>query len=283
MVVAVPDKILKNKYVTIEDAMNDVIAFYYEHYNTILTMDDIYFCIERAIKRELYYVMQSLKEKNVPIVENSQTIFIDEEGINIYYFININGQIEIAQFNRLDPKRIRNMISIFAELLSQTIDMKILMPEAQKLFAQRVVIGTIEQVVDKNVIVSVKSKDYTIKGVLLNLDQVDGEKKYYKPPYQMYFYIKKVVKTRFAPILFLSRNNKLLVTYLLLKFSKEEQQRYIQRFAMKPRIITVLRFHNSDTHNMTSIVWSNMILKSTTIKTVSRLLNNEAIRVKKLS
>jgi K+/H+ antiporter YhaU regulatory subunit KhtT len=283
MVVAVPDKILKNKYVTIEDAMNDVIAFYYEHYNTILTMDDIYFCIERAVKRELYYVMQSLKEKNVPIVENSQTIFIDEEGINIYYFININGRIEIAQFNKLDPKRIRNMISIFAELLSQTIEMKILMPEAQKLFEQRVVIGTIEQVVDKNVIVSVKSKDYTIKGVLLNLDQVDGEKKYYKPPYQMYFYVKKVVKTRFAPILFLSRNNKLLVTYLLLKFSKEEQQKYIQRFAMKPRIITVLRFHNSDTHNMTSIVWSNVILKSTTIKTVSRLLNNETIRIKKLS
>lgn len=283
MVVAVPDKILKNKYVTIEDAMNDVIAFYYEHYNTILTMDDIYFCIERAVKRELYYVMQSLKEKNVPIVENSQTIFIDEEGINIYYFININGRIEIAQFNKLDPKRIRNMISIFAELLSQTIEMKILMPEAQKLFEQRVVIGTIEQVVDKNIIVSVKSKDYAIKGVVINRNQVDGEKKYYKPPYQMYFYVKKVVKTRFAPILFLSRNNKLLVTYLLLKFSKEEQQRYIQRFAMKPRIITVLRFHNSDTHNMTSIVWSNVILKSTTIKTVSRLLNNETIRIKKLS
>jgi len=283
MAVAVPDKILHNRYITIEDAINDVASYYYEHYSTVLTIDDIYFCIERAVKRELYYVLQSLKEKNVPIVENSQTIFIDEDGINIYYFVYRNGQIEIAQFNRLDSKRIRNMITVFAEYLSQTIDNKILMPEAQKMFSQRIVIGTIEQVIDNNVVVLVKSGNYTIKGVMINRNQVEGEKKYYKPQYQMYFYVKKIVKTRVAPILFLSRNSKSLVTYLMMEFSKEEQKIHIKRWLMRPRIATVRRFYNPDFNNMTSIVWSNVIFNSNTVQTVSRLLNKETIRIKKFS
>lgn len=283
MAVAVPDKILHNRYITIEDAINDVASYYYEHYSTVLTIDDIYFCIERAVKRELYYVLQSLKEKNVPIVENSQTIFIDEDGINIYYFVYRNGQIEIAQFNRLDSKRIRNMITVFAEYLSQTIDNKILMPEAQKIFSQRIVIGTIEQVIDNNVVVLVKSGNYTIKGIMINRNQVEGEKKYYKPQYQMYFYVKKIVKTRVAPILFLSRNSKSLVTYLMMEFSKEEQKIHIKRWLMRPRIATVRRFYNPDFNNMTSIVWSNVIFNSNTVQTVSRLLNKETIRIKKFS
>jgi hypothetical protein len=283
MSVAVPDKILHNRYITIEDAINDVASYYYEHYNTILTIDDIYFCIERAVKRELYYVMQSLKEKNVPIVDNSQTIFIDEDGISIYYFVYRSGQIEIAQFNRLDSKRIHNMITVFAEYLSQTIDNKILMPEAQKIFSQRIVIGTIEQVIDNNVVVSVKSGDYTIKGIVINRNQVEGEKKYYKPQYQMYFYVKKIVKTRVAPILFLSRNSKSLVTYLMMEFSKEEQKIHIKRWLMRPRIATVRRFYNPDFNNMTSIVWSNVIFNSNTVQTVSKLLNKETIRIKKFS
>jgi len=283
MAVAVPDKILHNRYITIEDAINDVASYYYEHYSTVLTIDDIYFCIERAVKRELYYVLQSLKEKNVPIVENSQTIFIDEDGINIYYFVYRNGQIEIAQFNRLDSKRIRNMITVFAEYLSQTIDNKILMPEAQKIFSQRIVIGTIEQVIDNNVVVLVKSGNYTIKGVMINRNQVEGEKKYYKPQYQMYFYVKKIVKTRVAPILFLSRNSKSLVTYLMMEFSKEEQKIHIKRWLMRPRIATVRRFYNPDFNNMTSIVWSNVIFNSNTVQTVSKMLNKETIRIKKFS
>lgn len=283
MSVAVPDKILKNRYVTIEDAVNDVASYYYEHYKTLLTLDDIYFCIERAVKRELYYVMQSLKEKNVPVVDNSQTIFIDEDGINIYYFVYRSGQIEIAKFDRISAKRISDMITIFAEYLSQTIDNKILMPEAQKLFSQRIVIGTIEQIIDNNVVVSVKSGDYKIKGVLSNRYQIVSEKKYYQPPYQMYFYIKKIVKANVAPILFLSRNSKSLVTYLLLKFSKQEQKSHIQRWTTKPKIVTIKRFFDPDHNNMTSIVWSNIFFKSVTVQTVSRLLNKESIRVKKFS
>jgi len=107
MAVAVPDKILHSRYITIEDAVNDVASYYYEHYSTVLTIDDIYFAIERSVKRELFYILNSLKEKNIPVVENSQSIFIDEDGINIYYFVyRTNGQIDVAKFNQIGTKRI---------------------------------------------------------------------------------------------------------------------------------------------------------------------------------
>jgi len=280
-IVTTPESILNNKYVTIEDAINDVVSFYYERYSTVLTIDDIYFCIERVVKRELSYVLQSLKkEKNVPVVDNTLSIFIDEDGIKIYYFIDNNGSINVAQFNRIDKRRIHNMISKLSEYISLTIDYKLLMPEAYKIFSQRIAVGSIEKVTDKNVFVLIKNGEYTLNGIMPSPEQVPIEKIYYKPPYQMYFYINKIIKTDKVPILSLSRRSKSLITYLLLRFSKEEQQQYIKRWTVKPRIMTILRYPNPNNKSMKSIVWSNLFLKSTTVKTVSKLLNKESIRIK---
>jgi len=284
MAVAVPDKILHNRYITIEDAVNDVASYYYEHYNTVLTIDDIYFCIERSVKKELFYILNSLKEKNIPVVENSQTIFIDEDGINIYYFVyRANGQIDVAKFDQISAKRIRHMIVAFSEYLSQMIDNKLLMPEAHNVLRQNITVGTIDDdPVDNKVVVSVKSGDYIIKGIMYKNDQVPNEMKFYKKGNQMYFYVKRIIKTHGAPILVLSRSSKSLVNHLLWQFSKEEQQNYIKRWSAKPKIVTVKRFFDAKNNTMRSIVWSNVIFKVNTLQTVSKLLNNEGIRIRKL-